>query len=103
MIYSNDQYFEAILQLRPNKREILNFVKQQIDQREGVFIVKEVEQKTGIDLYLTSNKFALALGKLLKKKFKGIIKISRTLHTRHKQTGKLLYRVTVCFRLQKDL
>ena len=103
MIYSNTQYFESILQLRPNKREILDFVKKQIDKKEKVFISKEINQKTGIDLYLTSNKFAITLGKLLKKRFKGTVKISKTLHTRHKQIGKLLYRVTVCFRLQKDL
>ena len=103
MIYSNTRYYESILQIRPYTKEVLDFVKKQIDKKENVFISKEINLKTGVDLYLTSNKFAINLGKLLKKRFKGTLKISKSLYSRDKQTSKLLYRITVCFRLQKDL
>lgn len=97
-IYSNDQYFEAKLQLRPFNKEVFNYVIKQI-KKNNVLIAKEVKLKYGIDLYLTSNRFALALGKKLKKAFKGTLKISRTLYSRDRQTSKTLYRVTVLFRL----
>ena len=34
-------YYEAILQLRPSKEEILDFVKNQISKRKDVFIRKK--------------------------------------------------------------
>lgn len=95
----NLSYFEAIIQLRPYNTEVLNFVKKKIEKRENVEISKEVKLKTGIDLYLTSQRFARALGKKLKKTFKGKLVLTRKLHTISKKTGKPLYRVTVLFRL----
>ncbi len=95
-------YFEATIQLRPKKKEILDFIKERIEKRKDVFISKIVEKKYGVDLYISSNKFALSLAKLLKKRFNGEIITSRSLHSRHKQTGKLLYRVTVCFRSKEE-
>ncbi|MFH1209562.1 MAG: NMD3-related protein [archaeon] len=103
MIQHNTQYFESILQLRPFNQEVLDYVIKKIKENGTVFISKEIQLKTGIDLYLSSNRFAIALGKMLRKRFKGTVKLSRSLYSRDKQTTKLLYRVTVCFRLQKDL
>ena len=99
-IYTNMRNFQGKLQLRPFKEEIYKFVLKQVKHRSDCFITKEVQQKSGLDIYLTSNHFLMALGKRLKKSFKGTIKLSRTLHTRDKQTSKPLYRVTVCFRLE---
>lgn len=93
-------YFEAILQLRPSTRRILDFVNSQISKRGNVRISKIVQLKTGLDLYLTDQRFAQALGKKLKNTFKGTLTASKTLHSRDRETNKDQYRVTICFRLQ---
>jgi len=98
-ILSKDQYYEAILQLRPFDANVLDYVLNQIKKRKNVFISKKIELKNGIDLYLSDKRFALALGRKLKKVFKGDLKLSRKLYGYDKQTSKKLYRVTVCFRL----
>lgn len=99
----NSLYYEAILQLRPVSEKVLDFVLKKINARKDVFISKTVELKTGINLYLSSKKFAMALGKMLKKSFKADIKLSRSLFSISKKTGKRLWRVTVCARFKKDL
>lgn len=93
-------YFEAIIQLRPHDDELVEFVYKQIEKEEHAFISKVVELKEGFDLYVSSNKFALKMGKRLSQSFKGETKISKTLHTRDKMRSKDLYRMTVCFRRQ---
>lgn len=99
-IYTKDQYFEGILQLRPENKEVLDFVKNQL-QNSKTKISKEVREKYGIDIYLTSQRFTVTLGRRLKRRFKeGEIKISRSLHTKDKLTSKNVYRVTVLFRLE---
>lgn len=103
MIYAKDQYYEAILQIRPKNKGVLDFVKELIDKRNDTFISKEKENKYGYDLYLTSQKFAQIIGRKLKKAFKGELKISRKLYGRSRQTSRIVYRLTVCFRLKKDL
>jgi len=100
-IYTNEQYFEAILQIRPKSEEILNFVKREIEKRGKVFISKEVVKNFGIDLYLTSQRFTQALGKMLKARFNGELKTSKSLHTRDNFRSKDVYRVTVLFRLKE--
>ncbi len=91
-------YYQSILQLRPCTEEIFNFVLNQI-KKNKITIGKKVELKNGLDLYLSSNKLTLALGKKLKKSFRGSLKISKKLFTKDRLTGKRVYRVTVCFRL----
>lgn len=91
-------YYEAIIQLRPASPEVVNFVKGQIKNRENVFISKEVKLKTGIDLYISSQRLALAIGKKLKQRFKGTIKTSRALYGINKFSSKQVYRVTLCYR-----
>ena len=93
------QYFEGILQLRNPTKEVLKFVKNQIEKRKDLFISKEIELKNGRDLYLSSQKFLRALGLKLQKRFGGQLKTSRKLHTISKKTGKKLYRVTVLFKI----
>ena len=95
----NPQYFEGILQLRNPNEEVLNFIKNQFKNNKKAWIAKEEELKTGIDIYISSNRFLLALGKRLKKSFKGELKVSRKLHTKNRLTSKQVYRVTVLFRL----
>ena len=94
-------YYEAIMQIRPGDKKVLEYINKQIEKRENVFISKIEELKTGVDLYLSDQRFARALGKRLKKVFGGEVKLSRKLHTVSKKTGKILYRVTVLFRKSK--
>lgn len=98
-ILSKDQYYEAILQLRPKNKKVLDYVLKQIEKRKNVFISKRIELKTGIDLYMSDRKFTMALGKKLKKTFKGNVKLSRKLYGFDRVRGKKVYRVTVLFRL----
>ncbi len=95
----HSNYYEAIIQLRPYDEKLVNFVLKRIKDRENVNIVKEVQLKTGIDFYLTDQRFARSLGKGLKRHFKGKLILSRKLHTRNRMTSRNVYRVTVCFRL----
>jgi nonsense-mediated mRNA decay protein 3 len=95
----NPQYYEGILQLRNPTKEVIRFVKDQIKKRKDIFISKEVMLKNGRDVYLSSQKFLLGLGRNLQNRFGGQLKTSRRLHTISKETSKQVYRVTVLFRL----
>ncbi len=97
-IYSNDQYFEGKIQIRPNDEEVIKVLKKLIDQRNDILIAKEVQQKTGMDYYITSNRAAASIGKQLKKRFKGELKITKKLFGQDRLTSKKLWRVTVLFR-----
>jgi len=95
-------YFQAIIQLRPADENLMRFVEKRIEKDKNVWISKKIKLKTGVDYYISSNKFARILGKKMKKSFHGILKESRKLHSRDKNTSKNLYRVTVCFRLEEN-
>ena len=60
-LYTNNQYYEAKIQIRPKDKELEAFIKNQIDKNDYVFISKEEVKKYGIDLYITSLKFAKKL------------------------------------------
>ena len=94
-------YYEAIIQLRPNQEDLLNFVKKEIEEN-NIKISKEIHTKYGVDLYISSNPFAISLGRKLKKRFKGEVKLSRSLYGIRRKTSKLAYRVTMCFRLSQS-
>lgn len=100
-ILSKDQYYEAILQLRPKNKKVLDYVLKRIEKRKNVFISRRIELKTGIDLYMNDRRFTMALGKKLKKAFKGEVKLSRKLYGFDRIKGKKIYRVTVLFRLKQ--
>ena len=102
IILTNDQYFEAKIQLRPYDKEVFDYIMREIDKRKGVFVSKIDELKTGVDIFMSDQRFARRLGKMLKDKYKGELKITRTLFSQDKLTSKLIYRVTVLFRLKKD-
>ena len=94
-------YYEAIIQLRPKDEEVLHFIIDEVEKRKEVFISEVKPCKTGYDIYVSSQKFARALGKKLKDRFKGVLKITKTLFSRDRQTSKTLYRATVLFRLEE--
>lgn len=97
----NRSYYEAIMQIRPADEKVLAFVRGQIEER-GAFISKEERLKTGVDIYMSDQRFARALSKKLKIKFGGEVKLTCKLHTVSKSSGKKLYRVTVLFRLKEQ-
>ena len=99
-IYSKNQYYEAIFQLRPNNVEVLNIIYGYIEKDES-FISKEVHKKFGVDLYLSSKKTAVNIARKLKKRYKGEMKLSRSLYSVDRMTSKRLWRVTVLFRLDE--
>ncbi len=96
----NHQYFEGILQLRNPNEELIGFIKNQFENNAHVWIAKEERLKNGVDIYVSSNRFLLALGKKLKKAFNGELKTSKRLYGVDRQTSKLRYRATVLFRLR---
>ena len=94
-------YYEAIIQLRPKNTELIQFVVHAADQRKDVFISEVKENKTGFDVYISSQRFARTLGKMMKDRFKGTLKVTRTLFKKDRQTSKTLYRATILFRLEE--
>ncbi len=95
-----DQYYEAVLQLRNPNKEGINCVVNAVNKRKNVFIAKQVEIKTGVDFYISSQRFTRSLGKLLKKSFKGKLVESKRLYGMDRQKSKLIYRGTVLFRFE---
>jgi NMD protein affecting ribosome stability and mRNA decay len=96
-------YYEGKLQLRNPNEEVINFIKNQFKNNDKVWVAKYETLKNGVDIYVSSNHFLLALGKKLNKSFKGELKTSRKLHTQDRQTSKQVYRVTVLFRLDDPI
>ncbi len=103
MIYTNNGYYEGILQIRPNDKEVLDYVKNEIEKAGHVFISREIVKKFGIDLYLTNKFFLSQLSGRLRKKFNGKVTRSRSLYKTSRMTSKQVTRLTICFRLTKDL
>jgi len=95
-----NQYYEAIIQIRPQREEVIAFALANIAKRKDVFISKTIKLKTGIDIYISSQRFARALGVQLKRRFRGEVKITRRLYGVSRETSKTLYRVTVLFRAE---
>jgi len=101
-IYRSDGYYEAVIQIRPRDKEILNYVRNQIKKKKTVKISKEEFFKYGIDIYVTDQKFARNLGQKLKKAFKGELKITKSIHTKDRLTSREVYRGTVLFRRDQE-
>ena len=100
MKLARPNYYQGILQLRDINNEIATFVHNQIQKRNDVAVTKTVKFSNGIDMYITSQKFIRMLGKKLRERFGGELKVSSKLHTRNRQ-GKDLYRINVLFKLSK--
>jgi len=92
-------YFEGILQIREGNAELLNWIRDRIKSDGKARIAKEKKVTNGVDLYLSEQHYLQNLGRKIKEKFTGILKISKRQHTTDKMTSKLLYRVTVLFKV----
>jgi len=100
-IYTNNKYYEAILQLRPRNLALIKLTLDYI--KDGNFLIsKEIDKKFGLDLYLNNKRGAISIARKLKKRFKGEIKLSRKLYSVDRMTSKRLWRVTVLFRLNEE-
>jgi len=99
MIYSNDNYYEGKVQIRPYNEEVITLFKKIVNNNPNILIAKETKIKTGIDFLVTSQKEAQKIAKKLKNRFGGKITLSRKLFKIHRQTSKKVWRVTVCLRL----
>ena len=95
------EYFEATIQLRPVKHKLYEYVLSEIERSKDCTIAKIDENKYGMDIQVSSQRFARALGKKLTRRFDGELKLSRKLFTRDMYTSKEVYRVTVLFRLKE--
>ena len=102
MTRGRNEYYDATLQLRPYDEEVINYVKRHMELNQ-VSIAKETKTKYGVDLNITSKKFAVQIGKKLKSRFGGTIKLSKSVLKFGKSASRNLFRVTVCFRLTKPL
>jgi NMD protein affecting ribosome stability and mRNA decay len=92
-------YFEGILQIRYGNPELLKWVHARIKADGRALVAKEKKVTNGVDVYISSQHYLQNLGRQIKKRFIGILKVSRRLHTTDKMTSKLLYRVTVLFKV----
>ncbi len=97
------KYYEAILQLREPDHSVIEFVEGAVksaaaDNRE-IFISKRKQVTNGWDFYISLKGFAVEVGRALFRTFGGELKITKKLFTQHRQTSKLLYRITVLFRM----
>jgi len=90
-------YFEGILQIRDPTDELLDWIRKRIQTQERARIAKEKKVTNGVDFYISSQHYLQNLGRQLKDKFGGILKVSKRLHTTDKMTSRHLYRVTVLF------
>jgi NMD protein affecting ribosome stability and mRNA decay len=93
------KYFEGTLQLRNVSDDLIKYVLKDIEEKntEGVFVKEIDEFKNGIDIKVTSQKYILALGARLRRKFGGSVKVTRNLFTRNRQTSKEVFRVTLLY------
>jgi nonsense-mediated mRNA decay protein 3 len=91
----HQDYFEAVLQLRDCKKEVIKFVEGDI-VRKRVKVAKTAEVPGGIDYFLADKDFAKQTGKKLREKFGGDLKTTASLWGR--KDGREVFRVTVLFR-----
>ena len=107
----NSGYYEAVIQLRADKRELTNNELSQADEivkrslhaqfkrNKLAYLVEKANIKEGVDYYIGSYKAAKKIANDLKNRFGGIIKESPRLISQDKSTGKGLYRIWISVRL----
>ncbi|MGM5480430.1 MAG: NMD3-related protein [Nanobdellota archaeon] len=93
----SSSYFEGVLQLRNIKEIVLPFLQEllSLNERKGVFVTKTVDQKKGVDLYLTDKNAIQQIARQLQQRFGGELNIGAKLFTRNHQTSKDVYRLNV--------
>lgn len=90
---AGSQYFEGTLQVRNEDEESRKALLDLLHDYKAT-VAKRVRVKSGSDYYLSSKGAVRKAAKALQHRFGGIIKESRELFSRNKQTSKDIYRVT---------
>lgn len=99
---ANTQYFEGVLQVRNIKPEIVQKIREIVEEEKdaGVHINDTVPVKDGaMDFYITDVHYMKKLGKILQQKFGGELSMSPRLQTKDDLTSKELYRLSVLLKL----
>ena len=102
---SNPKYFEAIIQLRPYDDEVFDFIENDIKRMRSdtIFISKVEELKTGVDIYISSQRYARSLGQKMQRAFRDwTVLITKKFQTASRLQSKDLYRATVLFRKNEE-
>jgi len=97
-------YFTSILQLRVKNPsyfdflknvidEINNFIKEEFNEDDKQYVSKMVDQKNGVDMYLSTIELMNHIISHLKPKYNYILKRSKKLVGRDRQKGKGIYRL----------
>ncbi len=104
-IRAKTEYFEGILQLRGENKEVLQkaheFILQEMRRanEKGVFVTKIEEVTNGIDYYVTKQQYLPIITNKLVEKFGAMGKTHGELYTKNRQTSKDVYRVNASVRL----
>ncbi|MFQ5918984.1 MAG: NMD3-related protein [Thermoplasmata archaeon] len=102
------QYYEAILQIRAQKRPVAEeekktvraLIEERVRGDPRLFVTKEEAVHGGLDIYLSSNKAARALAQRVRSHLGGKVTSSPKLHGR--RGGRDVYRVTYAVRLPAE-
>jgi NMD protein affecting ribosome stability and mRNA decay len=92
-------YFEGMLQVRYGNQDLLAWIHNRIKADGRATVAKEKKVTNGVDVYISDQHYLQNLGRQLKQKFAGILKVSKRLHTMDKMTSRHLYRITVLFKV----
>jgi nonsense-mediated mRNA decay protein 3 len=107
----NSGYYEAVIQLRSDNRDLKDEELRSINalihkslnnfhkKDKLSYLSQKLDLKEGVDYYIGSLKSAKKLAMAIKKDFGGLIKESPRLITQDKSTGKGIYRVWISIRL----
>jgi len=102
---SNPKYFEAIMQLRPYDDAVFEFIENDIKRmkNDSIFISRVEKLKTGIDIYISSQKYARSLGQKMQRAFRDwTVLITKKFQTVSRLQSKDLYRATILFRKNEE-
>ncbi|MEK6960578.1 MAG: NMD3-related protein [Nanoarchaeota archaeon] len=95
----HNEYFEGILQLRAPTEEVLSFIESEMLKHGKVRVSKTKQVADGADMYMTDQRFLQNLGRRLKDRFGGQLKVAPRLFSKDHLTSKNVYRVNVLFRM----
>ena len=92
-------YYEAIIQVRPRKREVEGFIASGLENTSKARLVKKKILKEGVDYYISSWKFAQSLGNKLAKRFGGTVVLSKKIFGISRKKRRVVYRSTILYRV----
>lgn len=98
-ILCKDKYYEGIIQLRPYNETALLYIKKNAE-KDNVTISRIEEQKNGIDIYLSSQRFVRNIAQKIKRQFRSEVKISKSIVTRDRLKSRDLYRATALIKFK---